>query len=632
MFINGIHSISSFCLEKISAFARLIAFRVQAVVVGTVAAGLLLGGGFSAWAQAAPQEKIQSFDVTAQVNMDASAWITEQITFDVTGEQIKRGIIRELPLQGVESYQVKSVLRNGRPEPYTVEANSRGIEIIIGNRNRVLSPGRHQYEIVYRAEQAVRFQKDFDELYWNVTGNRWAFPIEKASFRLVLPPGAQLVPGGISLYTGKLGAQESDAKAQGELLFRITRPLAVGEGFTVSAAWNKGIIQEGAFWVKWLRATGLPLRQARQIGWAWLGLLCYYLFIWGLFGRDPKKNVLRRLEPPEGLSPAQVRYLRHMQYDTAMFSVTVMSLAQKGCLRVTENKRVFSLHKTSVKPPAPLSAEEQHFLDTLFAGSRTVSIDSAYFDRIQQAHQELKTALQSWENGRYFSRHNWANLPTLLFILWLGGVLLRQSRLSSEDANLLIMGAFFGVFMYRILRNFLQTLCPALFQPKRFFVLLVVLLVWGMSDWKVALSVGILLLPGIVFDSLVRAYTAKGREYMNQIEGFAQYMQIAEEQRVFQSDPTDASRIYCSYLPYAAALDMQSRWRAAFENELGEAAAQQAENAYGLSFSRQITWFNTGVDTLQNSYSSTGGGSGFSGFGGGGFSGGGSGGGGGRGW
>src|SRR6185295_5671880 len=45
-------------------------------------------------------------------------------------------------------------------------------------------------EIQYSIRNAVRYFPGYDEFYWNVTGNDWPVPIERASAVVSLPPAA----------------------------------------------------------------------------------------------------------------------------------------------------------------------------------------------------------------------------------------------------------------------------------------------------------------------------------------------------------------------------------------------------------------------------------------------------------
>ena len=49
------------------------------------------------------------------------------------------------------------------------------------------------YAIRSYYDRQLGFFDDFDELYWNVTGNGWEFVIEKVEALVVLPPGADVL-------------------------------------------------------------------------------------------------------------------------------------------------------------------------------------------------------------------------------------------------------------------------------------------------------------------------------------------------------------------------------------------------------------------------------------------------------
>ena len=72
----------------------------------------------------------------------------------------------------------------------SVERKDAYLEIRLGSSNVMLDRGRHVYEIIYKTRGWIAFREKFDEFYWNVTGNEWTFPIEKAAYRVVLPGGA----------------------------------------------------------------------------------------------------------------------------------------------------------------------------------------------------------------------------------------------------------------------------------------------------------------------------------------------------------------------------------------------------------------------------------------------------------
>ena len=69
--------------------------------------------------------------------------------------------------------------------------------------NVVLDPGTYTYSIHYETGRQIRFLADHTELFWNVTGNDWAFPIRKATALFTLPGNQP--PTRWTAYTGRYG-------------------------------------------------------------------------------------------------------------------------------------------------------------------------------------------------------------------------------------------------------------------------------------------------------------------------------------------------------------------------------------------------------------------------------------------
>lgn len=135
-------------------------------------------------------EEILNYDAVIQVQTDASVIVRERITVTREGVNIKRGIYRSLPrTKGVE-YDVLSVRRDDRPEAYFTESTGRDFIINTGTDRLLPRNGVYTFEITYRASNVILGFDDYDELYWNVTGDKWAFPIRSATARVILPDNA----------------------------------------------------------------------------------------------------------------------------------------------------------------------------------------------------------------------------------------------------------------------------------------------------------------------------------------------------------------------------------------------------------------------------------------------------------
>ena len=73
----------------------------------------------------------------------------------------------------------------------------------------------------------IGFFADYDELYWNVTGTGWIFPIDRVRATVELPPGAGAYNA--KGYTGAEGETGTDYAVSrdslGNTVFMTTRPL-----------------------------------------------------------------------------------------------------------------------------------------------------------------------------------------------------------------------------------------------------------------------------------------------------------------------------------------------------------------------------------------------------------------------
>ena len=161
---------------------------------------------------ATAEESIISFNSEIRVGRDGYLDVVETIRVYAEGNEIRRGIYRDFPqvyktksgLKQHRPFEVKEVTRNGIAEPYKVEKLGSGTRVRIGSANVILEKNSIQeYTITYRTGRQLWFDKKGDELYWNVTGNFWNFPIKKATARVVLPEGIALLE--VEAYTGAAG-------------------------------------------------------------------------------------------------------------------------------------------------------------------------------------------------------------------------------------------------------------------------------------------------------------------------------------------------------------------------------------------------------------------------------------------
>jgi len=223
-------------------------------IVPAILFSAILSLSFAEVTFARETERILNFMSYIQISSDGSMTVTESITVYASGNKIKRGIYRDFPIrykarQGNTirvGFKVLEVLRDGQPEAYHLKTISNGIRVYIGRKNRMLQPGEYTYTLTYYTNRQLGFFKEFDELYWNVTGNGWSFPIEKAEAIVELPSDAEVLD--YAGYTGRQGARGRNFTVgndeSGNISFATNRMLRPGEGLTIAVSWPKGYVPE----------------------------------------------------------------------------------------------------------------------------------------------------------------------------------------------------------------------------------------------------------------------------------------------------------------------------------------------------------------------------------------------------
>ncbi|QNP42600.1 DUF2207 domain-containing protein [Sphingomonas daechungensis] len=311
-------------------------------------------------APASADERIQRFISDVQIQKDSSLQVTETIDVHAERNAINHGIFRDFPTRygGRNGSQVhvgftfKGATLDGQPVPASTETVSNGVRIKIGDPDTFVDIGDHRYVIRYETTRQVGRFKDYDELYWNVTGNGWQFPIDFAEARIRLPSAVAF--GQRAAYTGVQGSTQSQARVTeekpGEIVFQTTGPLGPYEGLTVAVAFPKGVVDEPSESdrTKWLIADyGPPVVGVMAL----IGLGIYYFFAWARAGRNPRAGtVVPLFSPPDDLTPAGMRYIVKMGADDRAFAAALVDMGVRGHIRLSEEKGgFFSSDKTMLE-------------------------------------------------------------------------------------------------------------------------------------------------------------------------------------------------------------------------------------------------------------------------------------------
>lgn len=613
-------------------------------------------------------ERIVSFHADIHVQADGGMNVIETITVRAEGRDIKRGIYRDLPTDYRDAlgrrisvaYTHIGVLRDGRPEPHHETDPGDGIRIYIGDQNRFLETGEYTYTLSYRTDRQLGFFDDHDELYWNVTGNGWRFPMDGASASVRLPstvPGAEMV---LEAYTGAAGAKGRDFEAVLDMdsvaQFRTTRLLASGEGLTIVVSWPKGHVVEPSARQRldWFLEDNAALAAGAA---GLVILLFYYALSWSRVGRDPQPGiVIPRYTPPKGYSPASMRYVRRMGYDEKIFSSALINLAVKGRLIIHDDDGDYMLEEVP-GATGKLAAGESALLRRLFAEGGSLKLERKNHKRIKSAIRAHSQSLEADYEKRYFkSNAGYTVLGVVISVLALAAVVIMSPSIPEMAvAGFMVVwlsGWTFGVLtlsraVYTAWRNingivgatgavFITVFALPFFGGE---IMGVVFLAKAAGVAVVVILI-ILIFVNWFFYELMKAPTRLGRKLLDKVDGFRDYLLVAEKDELrFKHPPEKTPELFERYLPYALALDVEEVWGDKFSEVIARARSdgsyRQPNWYHGSSWrSHSVGSFASSLgSTLAStiSSSSTAPGS-SSGSGGGGSSGGGGGGGGGGGW
>jgi uncharacterized membrane protein YgcG len=612
---------------------------------------------------AAATERILSFTSHIEVLQDARITVRETITVQCENIKIKRGIYRDFPtiytgtcgLRKTVGFRVISVLRDGKPEPFHISELNNGQRIYIGKEDVFLSKGVYSYTIVYSTDRQLKYFQEYDELYWNVTGTKWEFPIDRATAVVALPK--KIPRSGISLkaYTGPEGSRNQDYTSsieQKKISFTTTKPFDAYEGLTISVSWPKGYVYEPDERKKLTHLVSDNMEIGIGLGGLIL-LLLYYTVVWFIAGIDPKRGTIIPLfNPPENLSPAAVRYIQEMGYDIKAFAAALINMAVKGFISIKEDDSEYVIVREKTDDTV-LSREEKKIAKKLFGSKDELTLSSSNNSTIRDGIRSIKNILKMSFEKIYFITNKGYFIPGFILSILIIVIGIYHAGRSGFQNFIGIWLTFWTIAVAFLIsmvikswRNFFSgrkhktvslfaaiflTLFSLPFIAAEFFVLFFFANI--SSLWFIAIMIA-LIVTDYLFYRLLKAPTRAGRRILDSIEGFKMFLSVAEKDRLQFGAPIDKTpEVFEKYLPYALALDVEQEWAEQFSEILqnAEITSSYSPSWYHGSLSSGLADFSTSLSSsLTNAISSSTTSS--SGSGGGGFSGGGGGGGGGGGW
>ena len=588
---------------------------------------------------AASTEQILSYDSDITVNADSTLRVRETIKVYAPGVSIRHGLYRDFPTRYRDRFgdrytihlEVVSLERDSQPEEYYLRKISNGLRIYMGRNGERVAPGEHTYELTYAVDRALGFFNNHDELYWNVAGNGWMFPIAQTSATVHLPNGIvkeAIIP---DAYTGAQGSAETGYTAavddQSNVSFRTTRALSPDEGLTIVVRWPNGFVHPPTDDQNY--RYFLEDHQADLIGLAGLVLLLIYCAaVWLLAGRRGARGPLgSRPELPPGFSPAAVGYAWRRAFDQKTLVANLTDLAVKKHLAIREDTSgacVLSRVSSDPQPTAArggpavgrapeITADEEVVLDKLLGAGESIRLESAHHALVSGAlealHYHLRFSMEKW----HFRRNRRYLIPGLLIAL----ATIVRCGIAIQGAQRLLL--FFLTIW--VLLGSLGCLTAALLAiaawryafsgPRHAPAARQRALTWsaislglficeGIGLWVVAwaASAGVaavlvlLVAVNCLFHHLLKSPRRLGRALRDNIESLRMFMSATEEDPHGTGTPFKITPgLFEKFLPYALALNVEQVWGERFAFALALAHTMQGgKSGYSPGWYAGLAW------------------------------------------
>ncbi|CAN5116422.1 DUF2207 domain-containing protein [soil metagenome] len=360
--------------------------------------------------RAAENWKVTDFASTITVDPTGVVLVREEIAVDF-GSETKHGIYRDIPVtyqaeDGTKTFTkvtLDAITQDGAAATFTQEVYNGYLQAKIGDADKTIS-GAHRYVITYRATGVLRSFATYDELYWNSTGNNWDVPIQHASATVTLPQDGVVQA---SCYVGAVLSTTNCTQVPGTRSVTFNHPSALqpGEGMTVAVGYTLGMVPILSVTEEQGSTTTLPTYfPLVLLSFFAVTLAAGCTFIWNRWsrrGRDGGKiqsAVAPEYDPPLNLRPGEIGVLLDETADTLDISATIVDLAVRGFLTITEVPKKGWFGKVDykltslMKNQAELLGYEQRLMNSLFLARTeclTSDLTNTFYKQLAEVKEEL---------------------------------------------------------------------------------------------------------------------------------------------------------------------------------------------------------------------------------------------------
>lgn len=208
-----------------------------------------------------------------------------------------------------------------------------------------------------------------------------------------------------------------------------------------------------------------------------------------------------------------------MYYDDKAMTAAIVNLAVKGYLEISKHRKTHSLTRLdSGKQRPALAAGEQELYAALFREGDSVTLKQENHEVLGKARSAHRASLIKDYKQKYFRTNGALNIPAVLIALVAAGLAL----------------------------------------------------VSGNGPTVLVIVTVILMFATVVFFAIImKRPTMRGRELLDEMLGFKDYLEIAEKEELnLRNPPEKTPELFEAYLPFALALGVDQQWSERFASLL----------------------------------------------------------------
>ena len=451
---------------------------------------------------------IDTYHVDIEVGEDNTFHITETLTYNFV--QAHHGMTRVIPLwhtrnreDGSESKIYAKVSNVKCSDPIaSTERDSKNYTIQVGSADAYVH-GEKTYTLSYDYAMGKDPLRKADELYFNIVGTEWECPIANISWEIHMPKAFDATSLGYSVGNYAASGYDTDMLQSTVTDQTITGSYAgylnAYEGITVRCT-----LPEGYFIYK--------INYMPYVLVALVVLLCAILF-W-FTGKEDKVIPVISFEPPEGYNPLDVAFVEKEAVSNTDMAALLIYLANKGYLRIEQNKGKDSFSMTKIKDYDGDNNIEALYMKGLFRRGNTASTKSlakeSFYEDVDKCITKENKKMK--EKKFFFP----TAVPKILYFIGI----------------CVVAVVFFNAF-----------------APKTWFT-------------YVACGIAVIILALFMFFGSKR--TKAGNQVYGQILGFKEFIKKAELDRLKMLVEENPSYYY-DIMPYAYVLGLSDQWIENFE-------------------------------------------------------------------